>query len=137
MRAAIPCGFAGCGQTAAVVELIPKGAVYADGRKDILHELDSGFSGRGTFRVRDFLRHANYSVAVADYEAVATVVCGETDDVAAALYRRDKEYAPFFCAECGYSYCGTHWKLNPVFDECGFDYYTGCCPVGHRKFIDH
>ena len=121
-----------------MVELIPTGAAYADGQKDILHELDSVFSGKGTFRVSDFLPYLDYSLDVADYEAVVAAVRGAgDDDVAAVLYGRDKEYAPFFCAECRCSYCGTHWKLKPVFDEAGFDYYTGGCPVGHRKFIDH
>lgn len=120
-----------------MVELIPKGAAYADGQKDILHELDfPGFSGQGTFRVSDFLLYANYSTDVADYEAVLDAVRGAGDDVAVVLYGLDKEYAPFFCAKCGCSYCGTHWKLKPSFDH-GFDYYSGDCPVGHRKFIDH
>ncbi len=120
-----------------MVELIPHGAVYADGQKDILHEIDiSGLFGKGTFRLSDFLRFANYSTYVADYEGFVAAVRGAGDDVAAVLYGLNKEYAPFFCAQCGCSYCGAHWKLEPSFDY-GFDYYSGDCPVGHRKFIDH
>jgi hypothetical protein len=137
VRAAIVCGVPGCGQTAAMVEMIPKGARYADGLTDILHELDSVFSGKGTLRVSDFLPYLDYSLDVPDYEALVAAVGGARDDVAAVLYGRNKEYAPYFCGECGCSYCGAHWKLAPVFDEAGFDYYTGSCPVGHKKFIDH
>ena len=163
VSAAMPCGFAGCGQIAAMVELIPKGAAYADGQKDILHEIDP--SCEGTFRLSGFLPYTGYSTVVGDYQAVVAAVRGAGDSgpggpesspspqrrfgrvgrsrrrrwrhrTAAVLYELNKEYAPFFCAECGVSYCGTHWKLKPVFDR-GFDYYTGNCPVGHKKFIDH
>jgi hypothetical protein len=120
-----------------MVELIPKGAAYADGRTDLLHELDSVIPGMGTFRVSDFLLFVDYSLPVADYEEVVALVRSAGDDCAALLYGRNKDYAPFFCAECGCSYCEKHWALMPVFDEMGFDYYTGACPVGHRKFIDH
>jgi len=136
-RAAILCGFPDCGQTAAMVELIPKGAAYADGENDILHEFDSVFSGKGTFRVSDFLPFVDYSIDVPDYEDAVAAVRGGGDDVAKILNGRGKLYAPFFCAGCGLSYCAVHWKLEPVFDELGFDYYTGRCPVGHKKSIDH
>ncbi|MBV9722531.1 MAG: hypothetical protein JO082_11515 [Mycobacterium sp.] len=137
VRAAIPCGFTGCGQVAAMVELIPKGAAYADGQKDILHEIDSVFSGKGTFRVSDFLLYVDYSLDVPDYEEVVAAVRGAGDELDAVLFGRNKDYAPFFCAECGCSYCETHWGLEPVFDEAGFDYYRGGCPAGHRKVIVH
>ena len=133
--AAIACGFPGCAQTAATVELVPTGVAYADGQKDILHDIP-GVSGQGTYRVSGFLPYANHSTGVADYEALADAVRGAGDEVAAALYGLDREYAPFFCATCGCSYCGTHWNLKPFFDQ-GFDYYSGDCPVGHGKFIDH
>lgn len=121
-----------------MVELIPAGAVYADGKKDILHELDSRFfSGKGTFRVSNFLPYIDYSRDVPDYEDVVAAVRDAGQDVGAVLYRLNKEYAPFFCASCGSSYCRTHWNLEPVFDNRGFDYYTGGCPVGHKKFINH
>jgi hypothetical protein len=116
-----------------MVELIPRGAAYADGQHDVLHEFDSV---TGTFRVSGFLPYANYSLDVREYEAVVAAVEGAGDDVAAVLYGLGKDFAPFFCAECRCSYCGTHWELRPSFDH-GFDYYSGACPVGHRKFIDH
>jgi hypothetical protein len=134
VRAAIPCGFPGCGQSAAMVELIPKGVAYAEGQKDVLNQFD--LSGQGIFRLSDFLLYVNYSIDVFEYEAVVDAVRGAGDDAAAVLYGLNKEYAPFFCAQCGYSYCGKHWKLKPSFDY-GFDYYSGHCPVGHRKLIDH
>jgi hypothetical protein len=73
-----------------MVELIPKGAAYADGQKDILHELDSVFSGKGTLRVSDFLPYVDYSLDLPDYETVVAAVPGAGDDVAAVLYRRTR-----------------------------------------------
>jgi hypothetical protein len=46
-RLAIACRFPECDQAAAMVELIPNGARYADGNTDLLHRLQPG---TGTFR---------------------------------------------------------------------------------------
>lgn len=119
-----------------MVELIPKGAAYADGQKDILHEFES-LSGKGTFRVSGFRPYVDHSTDVPNYEAVVDAVRGAGNDAGAVLYGFNKEYAPFFCAECGRSYCATHWNPQPVFDEYGFDYYRCDCPFEHRKIIKH
>ena len=139
VRAAIPCGFRRCGQTAAIIELVPKGVAYADGQQDLLHEFSDDYCSRGTFRVSQFLPYVDYSMDVPDYEAaVAAVRRAGRGGLPALLYRlNSKEYAPFFCGMCGLPYCKSHWNLRPVFDECGFDFYTGSCPVGHKHFIDH
>ncbi|WP_330182752.1 hypothetical protein OHB26_03270 [Nocardia sp. NBC_01503] len=135
--AEIPCGYEGCGRTAAVIELIPRGAAYADGRTDILHELNiPGLSELGTFRLSGFLPFTGFSTHVARYEAVVAAVRGAGDRVDAVLHALAKEYAPYFCATCDRSYCEAHWNLHAVFDY-GFDYYTGACLFGHKKFIDH
>lgn len=131
-RVAIPCGFTNCDRAAAVVESIPVGASYADGRKDILHALTGG----GTLRVSGFLDYANYSTPVTDYDALVDEMQKTGDEVASALYRLSDDYAPFYCNRCRRSYCRTHWMLLPTFDQ-GFDYYSGHCPAGHPKVIDH
>lgn len=117
-----------------MVELVPNGARYADGDADPLHRLQP--SGRGTFRLSGFLPYTNYSLTVADYETTVAAVRDAGDGADGVLHEINGEYAPFFCRHCHRSYCGDHWNLTATFDY-GFDYYSGTCPYGHRKFIDH
>ena len=54
-----------------------------------------------------------------------------------ALYSLDREFAPFWCPKCRDCYCETHWSLEEIYDEAGWDYTLGTCPRGHRrKLID-
>lgn len=46
------------------------------------------------------------------------------------------EFAPFWCPECGGSYCHRHWATEPVMDEGFYDCTYGTCPEGHRSMID-
>jgi hypothetical protein len=120
-----------------MVELIPNGARYADGNTDLLHQIrPPGSTSAGTFRLSGFLPYTAYSTPVSDYETTVSAVRNAGDDAAAVLHELDDEYAPFFCRHCRRSYCGRHWNLGARFDH-GFDYYSGTCPFGHRKFIDH
>lgn len=120
-----------------MVELIPDGSGYADGTTDLLHRLrPPGSTSAGTFRMSGFLPYTNCSMPVDDYETTVVAVRSAGDDAAAVLHELDKEYAPFFCRRCRCSYCGRHWNLKAKFDQ-GFDYYSGTCPFGHPKFIDH
>lgn len=89
----------------------------ADSQGCRLRGRSEGYPARARFRllrqghlqVSEFLPYLDFSLDVADYEAVvAAVRRGAGDDVDAVLYGRNKEYAPFFCAECGFSYCATH-----------------------------
>ncbi len=54
-----------------------------------------------------------------------------------ALYRRDLEYAPFFCPPCKTCYCGDHWVRWSVFDDDGWhDSIRGRCPSGHERMLE-
>jgi hypothetical protein len=54
---------------------------------------------------------------------------------AARLYALDREYVPFYCAECRANYSDSEWVTMPVFDKGFFDYLDGTCPKGHRRMI--
>jgi hypothetical protein len=136
-RFAISCGFPECGEAAAMVEFIPVGSTYPDGAEEPLHRLVPPENSRGTFRLTGFLPFTGYSTPVAGYEAVVAAVRQAGDNADAVLHDLNREYAPFFCRHCRLSYCKDHWRLKPIFDEAGFDYYSGDCPAGHPQFIDH
>lgn len=56
---------------------------------------------------------------------------------AKALFRRDPEYAPFFCPECSACYCNDHWLRWDVFDDDGWhDSIRGRCPTGHERMLE-
>ncbi|GAA2456253.1 hypothetical protein GCM10010191_89530 [Actinomadura vinacea] len=120
-----------------MVELVPNGGRYADGNTDLLHQIQlTDSTSSGTIRLSGFLPYTEYSMQVTDYEATTTAVQNAGADAASVLHEIDKEYAPFYCRHCLRPYCGQHWQLKATFDH-GFDYYSGSCPYGHRKFIDH
>ena len=57
---------------------------------------------------------------------------------AETLQRLDDEIVPFYCRECGASYCEAHWTTWPVFDPdwpSWFDELRGRCPTGHERRI--
>ena len=50
-------------------------------------------------------------------------------------YSSDKEYLPFYCAQCRVNYGHAEWSPIPVFDDGFFDYLEGTCPEGHRRML--
>jgi hypothetical protein len=56
----------------------------------------------------------------------------------AGLYAYDRELTPFWCPDCGRSYCGNHWRTNNVFDDetSGLDCIRGTCPEGHERMLE-
>jgi hypothetical protein len=55
-----------------------------------------------------------------------------------AIYRLDLEWAPFYCAECGVSYCGQCWRTMPVFDPDfpgWLEELRGTCPEDHERML--
>ena len=55
---------------------------------------------------------------------------------AAALFRRDPEFTPFWCPQCSCSYCDRHWAREVAFDDGFYDCTYGTCPAGHRRMLD-
>jgi hypothetical protein len=56
---------------------------------------------------------------------------------ALALYRLDRELAPFYCPECAVSYCDRHWERWNVFDDDGWHVsIRGRCPNGHTRTLE-
>lgn len=133
-RRAIRCEYPKCLNAAAMVEVVATGQAYADGDTDLLHQLAPG---EGTIRITGFLPYASFSMPVADYAEIAGGVLAAGDRLAETLYRWDTGWAPFYCPVCERAYCTAHWRLEPVFDEAGFDYYSGSCLYGHRHTIEH
>lgn len=58
---------------------------------------------------------------------------------AAALYRMDQFWAPFYCPTCKQVYCYNHWTMQIQFDDDfpgWYDCTYGVCPQGHRRLLD-
>jgi hypothetical protein len=54
------------------------------------------------------------------------------------IHLLDLEWAPFFCAECGASYCAECWRTRPVFDPDmpgWLEEIRGECPGGHERML--
>ena len=55
------------------------------------------------------------------------------------IHARDFELAPWWCPDCGATYCGEHWETWDVFDpdEPAFhDGIRGRCPQGHERLLE-
>lgn len=65
----------------------------------------------------------------------ADVARAVSDGSAAALFALDREYAPFWCPQCGAAYCGDDWDVEDVFDEGFYERQMGTCPRGHRRTL--
>ena len=64
----------------------------------------------------------------------AAMLDGDAD----ALLRLDREIVPFYCPQCGLSYCEAHWVTWPIFDPeypAWFEELRGRCPEGHERLI--
>jgi hypothetical protein len=131
LRTAFPCQYEDCQRTAAIVEVIRRGQLYIDGEQDIIYRIFP--ETQGMIRVNGFLPYTSFSTHVTDLATTADAVRAID---AAALHAMQRTWVPFYCHQCGRSFCGEHWNLKATFDW-GFDYYSGTCPVGHPHFIDH
>lgn len=131
LRVGFPCQHDGCPRVAAIVEVSRRGRLYVDDEQDIIYRVFP--DAQGTIRITGFLPYTNFSSQVNDL--AATIQAVRTID-AAALHALDQTWVPFYCPECGRSFCAEHWELTPKFNW-GFDHYSGTCPVGHPHFIDH
>ena len=64
----------------------------------------------------------------------AALIAGDVQ----SLLRLDDEIVPFYCRECGASYCEAHWTTWSEFDPdwpSWFDELRGRCPKGHERRI--
>lgn len=64
--------------------------------------------------------------------AAAAIDAGD----AAALYRMDFQWAPFYCPGCDACYCSAHWSQRIDFDGDFYDCTWGTCPAGHTRKLD-
>lgn len=104
-----------CGASAAVVELFLSGA-------------------QGTIVRSSFTSRLEAPLDQASFTRVEKAV---TSGDAAALYRCDREFAQFYCPDCGQAYCGQHWARWDVFDDDGWhDSIRGRCPAGHERMLE-
>lgn len=131
LRIAFPCQHDGCPRAAAIVEVSRRGQLFVDEEQDIIYRVFP--DARGTIRITGFLPYTNFSHQVTN--VAATIQAARAVD-AAALHALDDTWVPFYCRQCGRSFCAEHWELTPSFNW-GFDHYSGTCPVGHSHFIDH
>lgn len=131
LRVAFPCQHDGCPRAAATVEVSRRGKLYVNDEQDIIYRVFP--EAQGTIRITGFLPYTNFSSQVTNL--AATIQAARTID-AAALHALDQTWVPFYCPQCGRSFCAEHWELTPKFNW-GFDHYSGTCPVGHPHFIDH
>lgn len=135
----VPCEYPECAAVAATVKLIPLGARQHYGPLDTMHETANPGPAPdiGIYDLSGFLLYTGGSVSpVRDLAELVAALRRGDEPAARILFRTQRSYAPFFCASCDHAYCAKHWALEAVWDH-GFDYYTGECLFGHRKFIDH
>jgi hypothetical protein len=65
----------------------------------------------------------------------AALAAGDAREV----FELDPECAPFYCQECGATYCGDHWDRWDVFDEDDRNWHDsirGRCPRGHERMLE-
>jgi predicted RNA-binding Zn-ribbon protein involved in translation (DUF1610 family) len=56
-----------------------------------------------------------------------------------AIWRIHDLWAPFYCPECGKSYCQQHWTMSVKFADDYPGWYeetSGRCPNGHTRLLD-
>ncbi len=126
VRAVYVC--AECGEEAAVVELVPRGAKHPD------FEADDFLSAPGTLVSRDVIGEQMTAAEEADLEPIAErlAAAGRADTPLSGA-----EHSRSFCPECRACYCQEHWQFEPVFEDGGwYDCTYGTCPHGHRTMLD-
>jgi hypothetical protein len=66
-----------------------------------------------------------------------TLVTEMRADRVAPLAAADPDLFGFFCRECGKTYCGECWDIDPPqFDGSFYDCTSGTCPAGHVQIVD-
>ena len=78
------------------------------------------------------------SATILNQETWAKVREALKNESADALHRIDPFQAPFYCAECGSSYCSKHWIIEePYANEYPIsrDTAIGTCPNNHRRVM--
>jgi hypothetical protein len=109
-----------CQNLAGTVELLPAG--HADSL------------GKGsTILLKDFI---GTEKVVLSSQQSAAIHAALTQTDAAALYKVEKLFAPFYCPTCACVYCRKHWAVIPEYDGDFFDCSYGWCPEGHKRLIE-
>jgi len=108
-----------CNQLAGTVELLP--ATHPE-----------ALSKKPTIAIREFVGIEHVAVS-GDLSQLETAL---RNSDAAALYKVERLWAPFYCPECLRVYCRNHWKIFPVYDETFYDCSYGYCPEDHKRLID-
>jgi hypothetical protein len=120
-----PC--AACDGVAATVHYLPKGEMHPH----------SGFPSKGNDRlmVQGFLGQLEEVIPKGSMKVWTAVQQADP----AALWKIHPLWAPFYCSDCGKSYCQAHWTTQTHFDDDyrgWYDYTSGRCPEGHERILD-
>ena len=110
-----------CNHLAGTVELLPAG--HPDGLS----------KETATIFLKDFIGTEKVVVTAAGSQAVQAALAAAD---AAALYKVERLWAPFYCPECARVYCRQHWVIVPEYDEGYFDCSHGTCPQGHTRMTE-
>lgn len=119
-----------CGVMAAVVKVVRKG-----GDTGIGPPPGREASDRDAIVVDCFLGTHAMSADAETADAIQAILGTDTPDPS-ALRQAGWEIAPFWCPDCGLSYCTADWRPFPVFDDGFYDRTIGICPNSHRHTID-
>lgn len=117
-RAEFHCGL--CKNLAGTVELLPAGHV-------------EGLGKGNTIFLKDFIGTEKVVLSAKQSQAIHAALT-QTD--AAALYKVEHLFAPFYCPACACVYCRKHWAVVPEFEDGFFDCSHGWCPEGHKRLIE-
>ena len=117
LKASFHCSL--CNSLAGTVELLP-----------VTHP--DALSKKPTIAIKEFIgtEHVVVSGNLSRLEAALR------NSDAAALYKIERLWAPFYCPECPRVYCRSHWHVLPVYDGDFFDCSYGYCPEKHKRLIE-
>lgn len=110
------CEEDGCGRPAGTLSLV---------KTDVLHDDQRGGL---TLLVSTFLGSTCQRI---DGEDLLSVEAALEQHDARFLRGLNSELVAFWCFRCERSFCGAHWRSQPVYDDGYFDYYRGWCPRQH------
>lgn len=123
-----------CGARAATIAVAPQGVAFA-GEPPLSAGAAQALFSSPRLAVLDFLGNRAWPVSTETGDRVIAALRQDPPN-AELIGAVNREYAPFFCTRCSLSYCETHWSVQRVFDERGYDYSDGTCPQGHRARVD-
>ena len=122
-----------CGELAGVVRVARAGTMV-----DMGPPLGIEIPDRDGLVLDYFLGTAWQAESAEVLDAVQALV--EQGNVAPAAIRDVswalREVTPFYCPDCGLSYCSRDWDTCVVSDEGFYDCTEGACPNGHRHVLD-